>query len=174
MRHNPLQQLFIAAKTVLTQSRWYQVWFVLLSAIIFLAYIFLPVWLTPGNDLEFQLSLLRMKDYSLFVSLSFVTSLLILMQVFLAIRTKKYRERLRAVGGGGVSLFSSIFGGLLATAACSSCIAALVGFLGAGSVFFVFRYQRYVIIGAFVLVLLGLYVGAKQVNKYCENCEKSK
>ena len=100
---------------MLTQIRWHQVLFVLLSAIIFLAYIFLPVWLTPGNDLEFQLSLLRMKDYSLFVSLSFVTSLLILMQVFLAIRTKKYRERLRAVGGGGVSLFSSIFGGLLAT-----------------------------------------------------------
>lgn len=165
---NPLATFFSASKTVL-KDRSYKLWFFGLTAIFIAAYLFLPIWLTPGNTLSFQLSLLRPSDYILFFVLSAVTALLILMQAFLFLRSKKGRAG--AVGQGGVGAFSALFGGLLATAACSSCIAAILGFLGAGSIFFVLENQPYFVYGAIALVLLGLYFSARRVQGYCESCE---
>lgn len=149
----------------------YKVGFAGLTVLLFAAYVFLPVWLTPGNDLSFQLSILLPRDYALFAALSGVTALLILMQIYVQIRVRKSRAALTAVGSSGVSLGSAIFGGLLATAACTSCIAALVGFLGAGSVFFVLEHQTPIVAGALVLVAIGLIYSARRVMGYCESCE---
>lgn len=166
---NPVPLIFNASKTVLTQSRAYLLWFFGLTVVFIALYILVPVWLTPGNSISFQLSLLTIKDYALFVSLSFVTALLILMQVFLFLRSKK--DRAGAVGQGGVGVSSAFFGGLLATAACSSCIAAILGFMGAGSVFFVLENQPYVVAIALALVLIALYFSARRVKNYCDSCE---
>lgn len=165
---NPITTIYFASGQVL-ESRNYKLWFLGLTAIFIAAYIVFPVWLTPGNTLSFQLSLLRPSDYVLFVLLSAVTALLVLMQAFLFLRSKKGRAG--AVGQGGVGAFSALFGGLLATAACSTCIAAILGFLGAGSVFFVLENQPYFVYGAIALVLLGLYFSARRVQGYCEDCK---
>jgi len=165
---NPFTLIFSASKSVL-ENKSYKLWFLGLIAIFIVAYIFLPVWLTPGNTLAFQLSLLRPSDYILFLVLSAVTALLVLMQAFLFLRSKK--DRAGAVGQGGVGVFSALFGGLLATAACSSCIAAVLGFLGAGSIFFILENQLYFVYGAIALVVLGLYFSARRVQGYCKSCE---
>ncbi|MCR4263735.1 MAG: hypothetical protein NUV98_03405 [Candidatus Roizmanbacteria bacterium] len=165
---NPFTLILSASKAVL-EGRNYKMWFFGLTAIFLTAYLFLPVWLTPGNTLSFQLSLLRPSDYALFALLSAVTALLVLMQAFLFLHSKK--GRVGAVGQGSVGAFSALFGGLLATAACSACIAAVLGFLGAGSVFFVLENQPYFVYGAIALVLFGLYFSARRVQGYCENCE---
>lgn len=165
---NPFTLIFSASKSVL-ENRNYKIWFLGLTTIFIAAYILLPVWLTPGNTLAFQISLLRPRDYILFLVLSAVTALLILMQAFLFLRSKKGRAG--AVGQGGVGAFSALFGGLLATAACSSCIAAILGFLGAGSIFFILQNQPYIVAIAIALVLVGLYFSARRVQGYCESCE---
>lgn len=165
---NPITTIYFATAKVLEKKN-YKIWFFALTAIFIAAYILLPVWLTPGNTLSFQISLLRPRDYILFLILSAVTALLILMQAFLFLRSKKGRAG--AVGQGGVGTFSALFGGLLATAACSSCIAALLGFLGAGSIFFILQNQPYIVAIAIALVLVGLYFSARRVRGYCESCE---
>lgn len=165
---NPFSTVFFASKTAL-EKRSYKLWFFGLMAIFIAAYIFLPVWLTPGNTFSFQISLLRPRDYLLFVILSAVTALLVLMQAFLFLRSRKGRAG--AVGQGGVGAFSALFGGLLATAACSSCIAAILGFLGAGGIFFVLENQPYFVYGAIALVLFGLYFSARRMQGYCEDCK---
>ena len=71
-----------------------------------------------------------------------------------------------AQGGGGV--FAALFGGLLATAACSSCIAAILGFLGAGTVFFVLRNQPWVVAIAILIFLISIYFTAKKVMGECK------
>lgn len=171
MSKNPLQQLITATKTVFAQGRSYQVWFIVLVIAVFAAYILLPVWFTAGNSIAFQLSILTIRDYVLFTFLSVAIALLIIMQAFLFMQSKKSKEKVNAIGQGSIGVSSALFGGLLVTAACSSCIAVILGFLGAGSVFFVLENQLYVAIGAFTLVLVGLYFTIRQVNGYCENCE---
>ena len=132
-------------------------------------YIVLPVLLTPGNTFKFQLGIFKLKDYLLFLFLSLVTALLIIMQVYIFVRSKK--ERAGAVSRGGVGIFSALFAGLLATAACSSCILAIFGFLGAGSIFFTLGHQSYFVYGGIVLVLISLYFSSRRVQGYCENCK---
>lgn len=70
---------------------WQRFRFLILNIILMAAYILLPVWLTPGNTLSFQLSILRPRDYLLFVFLSPATSLLILTQLFLYSRPSQRR-----------------------------------------------------------------------------------
>ena len=165
---NPLQIIFLAIKKVLAKKH-YKLWFAALTAIFIAAYIFVPVWLTPGNSLGFQLGLLSLRDYVLFIVLGACASLLVLMQVFLFLRKRSYRVSSAAQGGVGV--FGAFFGGLLATAACSSCIAAILGFLGAGSIFFILENQPYVVAGAIALVIIGLYFSARKVMGICEDCK---
>jgi thiol:disulfide interchange protein len=164
---NPFVLFTNAAKTILS-DRSYKLWFFGLTILFVVAYLFIPVWLTPGNSLAFQLRLFTIRDYILFITLSVAISLLTLMQVFLFLRSKK--DRASAVGQGGVGVSSALFGGLLATAACSSCIAAILGFLGAGSVFFVLENQPYIVAAALALVVIALYFSARRVERYCRDC----
>lgn len=164
---NPLSIIFLASKNVLAANN-YRFWFIVLFTVFIAGYIFLPVWLTPGNDLKFQLSLLQVRDYVLFIVLAASASLFVLMQVFLFSRSRKKRASL--VAKGGIGVFGALFGGLLATAACSSCIAAILGFLGAGSTFFVLENQPYVAGGAIALVVIGLYFSARKVVGICDDC----
>lgn len=167
---NPFATVVSASKTVLGNGK-YRLWFALLTSALVVLYVVLPVWLTPGNTFSLQLGLFAPRDYLLFLTLSAVTALLILMQAFLFIRSRK--GRVGAIGQGGVGVFSALFAGLLATAACASCIAAVVGFLGAGSVFFIVGHQPYFVYGGILLVLVGLYFSARRVERYCEHCKTS-
>ncbi len=161
---------FKKATTTVLQEKNYRNGFIALSILMFAAYIVLPVVLTPGNSIGFQLHLLRPIDFVVFVLLSTVTALLMVMQLYVHNRAKK-KQVLATAGKTGVSLSSAIFGGLLATAACSSCIAGLLGFLGAGSVLFIVENQLPFVIGAISIVLIGLYFTSKRVNNACSSCE---
>lgn len=170
MTTSPLKTMLTAAKAVL-QERRYGAWLVVLTILFIAAYIFIPVWLTPGNSISFQLQLLGVKDYVLFVVLSFAAALLVVMQTYIVRRSRARNSVAAAVGSGGAGVYSALFGGLLATAACSSCVAVLLGFLGAGGVLFVVNYRWYFIAGAIALVLVALYFTARRVNGLCEDCE---
>lgn len=143
----------------------------LIALAVFAAFVLMPALLIPYNTIAFQLQILKLKDYLIFALLSMATALLILMQVFLFRRSRSAKARAVAVGGGSVGAYSAIMGGFLATAACSSCIAGLLGFLGAGSVFFVAKNSGWFALGALAIMAVALYSTAKQFNGYCGSCE---
>ncbi|PJE61645.1 hypothetical protein COU87_03610, partial [Candidatus Roizmanbacteria bacterium CG10_big_fil_rev_8_21_14_0_10_39_12] len=94
MTRNPLKTIISAVMATLEKKR-YKVWFVVLTGFFIATYVLIPVWLTPGNSLSFQLSLLKPKDYVMFVILSALTALLLLMQVYL------FRSKTRRAGSIG-------------------------------------------------------------------------
>lgn len=171
-KQNIFETLVSATKKVLGNKK-YKIAFALLSLLLFLTYILLPIKLIAGNTLQIQLGLLNLDDYLLFVALSLVTSLLLVMQVYLY-RNKKKTSALGAVGAvgeTGVGIYSAIFAGIVATASCISCLAGLVGFLSAGSVFFILNNTNYFIGGAIAIVLASLLFTAKRVMNQCTTCK---
>lgn len=146
------------------------VFFLVLAVVVFALYTFLPVALIPGNSIGLQLSITRPQDYILFAILSITTALLIMMHTYL-ISQKKGKISGLAQGGTGVA--SGLFGGLLATAACSSCIASLIGFLGSGSVFFVVENRTPISIASFALLLGATAFTAKRIEGSCRECDVS-
>ena len=168
--NNPLKELITASKEVLKTNRSKSV-FVYLTLIIFLVFAFLPAFLIPGNDLRFQASLLRTRDFLTIIPISAATALMIQMQIYLFKKTKTMQARAKVIGSGGVGTYSAVFGGLLATAACSSCIAAFFGFLGAGSVLFIVSNNVWFIVGALTLMLGSLHLASVRVNGHCAVCE---
>jgi len=174
MTTNPLTLILAATKEVWQFSGRLRVWFAVVTVVLFSAYILLPVWLTVGNTVAFQLSLLRLKDYALFASLSLVTALLVVMQLYIVQRSRERKRMAVAVGSGGVGIYSALLSGLMATAACLSCVAALLGFLGAGTVLFIIVNRWYFIAGAIAVVMISLYFSARRVLGVCEDCEVPK
>lgn len=160
-----------AIRTVLGAGRSYRAALLLLSVVIYASYLLLPVWLIPGNSFQFQLQLFRAQDHVLFAALSLAAALLLLMQVYLFRRTRG-SAKLSAVGRGGVGVWSAVFGGLLATAACSSCIAAFLGFLGVSSTLFIVNHRTPVVLIAFGVVLIALLATARRIQGYCKDCER--
>lgn len=165
-----LFQVRLVLKTLFATKK-YRIWFLILSSVLFSSYLLLPVWLTPGNSFAFQMSLFVPKDFVMFGLLAPITSLLILMQVFLFWRIRQQKDRLAAVGRGGVGTYSAIFGGLLSSAACTSCIAAFVGVLGSGPLFFVLENRDAVVVVALALVVLGIVLSFRRMSGYCKECE---
>jgi hypothetical protein len=148
--------------------------FGLLTAAILAGFILLLVASIPGNTLAFQLQILRPVDYLLFLGFSLVMALLIFMQIFVYRRSRSAKEKAAAIGRSGLGTATGIFGGLLATAACSSCIAAIFGLigLGTGAAFFIIRNRTWVIAAALVVTIIAVYLTARRVNGHCkEACE---
>ncbi len=143
----------------------------LVTLAVFAAFILLPAWLIPFNTVAFQFQILRGSDYVVYAALSAATASLLLMQVFLFRKSRDAKERVRSLGQGGLGAYSAILGGLMATAACSSCIAGLFGFLGVGAVFFVGKNIRLLTVLALALMLVSLYFTARRVNGTCKPCE---
>ena len=163
-----LSMILSATKTVL--SKWtYNIAFVILIVLFVALYISIPVITIPGNTLIFQLSLYTFVDYSIFISISVLTSLLVLMQVFSFINSRKYN--MRSIGHGSVGVFSGILSGMFASITCVPCAIGFLGIFGsAGSALIISKYQYYFIMIAIIFVLLGIYYASRRVMGYCKEC----
>ena len=129
-------------------------------------YVMAPVWAIPGNDLAFQLSLFSPLEIVLLLALSFLTALLIVMQVFLFVRVGR-----RAFADGGVGVASGVMATLVGTASCLGCsIGIVLGFLGVGAVVFLIQYQVPILIGTIVIFLVALFLIGRRVVGYCKEC----
>ncbi|RMD66101.1 hypothetical protein D6817_04780, partial [Candidatus Pacearchaeota archaeon] len=91
--------------------------------------------------------------------------------IALQVYSYKIKSAGKNYGKGILSAFSGFTAGIFGTAACSSCIAAVFGFLGLGGVFFLVKYQWYVVSISIVLVLISVYLTARAVDKGCEVCK---
>jgi len=134
-------------------------------------FIAIPVWTTPSNTLSFQLQIFRVQDYILMISLAILTGLNITLQVY-GLRLKKAKALSQSVLVGSTSGGLGIFGAMVGTATCASCLAFLLGLvgLGAGSVFFVLENQILFLVGAVVIMFVSLHFSARKINKICNSC----
>lgn len=167
---NPFKEIIDALRTVLV-SRQNRKRFFLLTLAAFVVFILIPVFTIPGNDLRFYLTVLRPIDFAIYALLALAIAALILMQVYLFKQSHDKKKRLASAVQGGVGTYSAILGGLLATAACTSCIAGLLGFLGAGSVLFIAQNNMTVAVVALLISIFSLYMSSRKINGHCKSCE---
>jgi len=159
-----VKNILVASKNVLSRRN-YLVGFSFLTLFIFFIFVLVPVLLIPGNSLSFQLTLFKTKDYLLFSTLSVLTSLQIIMQIFSFRQNKMFSYR-NGLSGTTSAIIAVLFG----AASCSSCLASLFGFLGIGAVLFLAQYRDIIVIFAIFGVLISLYFTSRKVNGFCEKC----
>ena len=162
-----MNNTYLAIKTTLGVRKNFLI-FLIVTVVFFGLFVAIPVITIPGNTILFQLSIFTTRDYLLMIALATLVGLNFAMQVFIW----KQGRNTQAATQGAASGLLGVFGAVVGTAACASCLAslfALIG-LGTGSVFFVLKNQSLFLWGAILFMLIALYFSAKQVNKTCTSC----
>ena len=163
---NPVKIIYKASIKVLHNKKYFK-WFVISSILFLILFLLLPVFLTPGNSLSFQLTeVFTPLNYVLMIFLSLLIGLMISMQFYV----NNIKRSLKGTGKGIVGGFSGFVAGIFGTAACSSCIAAIFGFLGLSTVFFLIQYQWYIVGGSILLILISIYLLSNNIEKNYEVC----
>ncbi len=164
-----IMQIPKAALLILRDWKYFSLFFIA-WVIMFGVMFYIPVKVIPGNNISFQALLFGPMGYLFLAVTSFLSSLIIAMQI----KIFKQRKTLGVVVGnttlGSTGLFSGILSSIFGSATCSLCVGALFGFLGANSVLFLVNNKAYVVIGSFSLLLLSLYFSSKRFNTACEVC----
>jgi len=136
-----------------------------LTLLIFAVLFFIPIFTIQGNSLAFQLSITRWTDAAILLLLSSLLSLVIVLQIELRRCGKACHASTVSMAGTG--LVGTAFAGLLATAACSSCIVGVLGFIGIGSAvaFVLLDYRWYIVWAVIVLSVLFIILTAKSIGR---------
>lgn len=165
-----MHNIYLAIKTVLKVRRNFLI-FLITTVIFFGLFIIIPVLTIPGNSTGFQLSIFRTRDYVLMVFLSLLVGLNIAFGLY-NWQQKRSAKQIESLAQGAVTGTLGIFGAVVGTAACASCLASLFGLigLGTGSLFFVLENQSYFLFGAIALMLVSLHFAARKVNRVCSSC----
>ena len=165
-----INHIITASRQVLSRKN-YLISFIALIFVILTVFILIPVFLIPANSLLFQLTIFTIKDYVLLTVLltvlSILTSLIIVMQVF-SYKDAKFCSPGKTAVSGGSAVVAALFG----TASCSACLAAVFGFLGIGTVFFLVEYQWFIVGIAILIMLISLYFTSLKLKGFCESCKK--
>ncbi len=164
--NNPIKIIINSSKRTLHDKNYFLT-FLIITLMFLSAFVLLPVLSIPGNSLSFQLGIFTFWNYVLMILLSGLIGLMISMQIYVY----KIKKSVRGVGRGVVGGFSSIAAGLFGTASCASCVAAIFGFLGAGTVLFLIEKQWYIVGISLALVLLSIYLTSLNIEKNCETCK---
>ena len=166
-----MRQIYLTGKNVL-KERNYFLTFVLIAVVFFGLFVYIPIATIPGNSLEFQLSIFSQKDYILMLLLAILVGLNFSLQIYSFNKQKEQYELVRSTGQVAVSGISGVFGSVVGTATCASCLAFFFGLigLGTGSVLFVLKNQIYFLAGSIAVMLATLYFTVRKVNETCGSC----
>lgn len=149
-------------------NKLYLLFALLLSLSFFFLFIYIPVRNIPGNDFAFQLSILTPTDFLLLIALSLLTTLSLIMNLYLFLQRRKKQIGIALFSQGGVGIFSGTIASIFGTATCAACVGSLFGFLGVGGVFFLLEYRTPITILAIILLLISLYFTAQKVEGVCK------
>lgn len=168
---------FVSASKLVFNDKRYLLGLLVAAFAMFWLLLYIPIRTIPGNDLAFQISILTPKDWFLFTVLPVLTSLSIVMNIYIlkneqssSSNKASARDGAAMVGQGGTGFFSGIIASVFGTATCASCVASIFGFLGVGGVFFLLQYRTYITTAAIILLLISLYFTSKRVLNACESC----
>jgi hypothetical protein len=131
--------------------------------------VYLPITLTPGNDLPFFLDITPWYSLLAIAALSTGMGITIAMQVYVWRNTK--RLRIKEVGTGVGAVFSTMLTGLFSTASCAACLSVIFSFiLPPAGIFFLLKYQWWVVGGGILLVLVSLNLMSARITGNCKTC----
>jgi hypothetical protein len=161
-----------ALKITLLDNGKFNLFYIFLFLFFAIAFIFffieLQVLLTPEPDnLSFYLEIWRIKDWLIVGLLSILVSLNFVFFVYLV---KIKSLRIKSTSTGILGTLSGIFSAILATAFCSSCLAALFSLLGISfstGIFFL-KYKFLIFIIATILLLISLHFQSKRIVEKCQ------
>ncbi len=91
--------LFTASKIVLN-DKLYFVGFLIITAVLFWLFLYIPVRIIPGNDFTFQLSILSPKDITVLVLLSLVSALSLTLHLYMLRKRTLNKEVALTLGSG--------------------------------------------------------------------------
>ena len=163
--------LFTASRIVL-RNKIYIVGFFIIAAALFWLFVYIPVRLTPGNDVAFQLSILKPKDIFLLVVLSLLSALSLTLHVYMLRRRLVSKSITLTIGSGFLGNVAGLVGSLFATASCAACIITLLSFLGVGTVFFLLNHRQSIITLSIVFLFVSLHFTARKILGICKVCTR--
>lgn len=151
-------------------SKNYILVFLFFSIVMIFIYIFIPVFVVPGNDLKFFLQITPLWGFLIFILLAISVGLLFTMQIYVFKNLRKIS--IGGTTGGAVTGFSSIISGIFSSATCASCVSALFSFLLPTTfILKTLNYRWYISSGGFLLVLISLFLASKRINNECKSCK---
>jgi len=156
----------VSAVSKLKSRGKYPALFALFAAAFAAFFVFLPIYLTPGNDFGFWFSIMPWWGYLLLVLFSAIMGLLLTMQLYI----HDNRMSQTNAASGGLSLVPALAAGVYSTAACVGCLAALFAFAGLGGVLFFTAYRTQLIVLSVGIALVSLYYTSRRLNRNCESC----
>jgi len=167
--HKNILTIKEAIKKVL-DSKNYVFLFLFFSILMTFIYIFIPVFVVPGNDLKFFLQITPWWGFLIFILLGISVGLLIIMQVYIYKNLR--RISIRGTTGGAIAGFSSVISGIFSSATCASCVSALFSFLLPTTfILKTLSYRWYISSGGFLLVLFSLFLTSKRIENECKSCK---
>ena len=138
------------------------------SIIMLVIYLLLPVYLVPGNDLLFNLSLTQWWQYLLFVFLAMGTGLVLTLQRYIW-QVKK--DLLRSSSTSLLTGFSTILASVFSSATCLSCLSSvLVVFVPASSLLLLIKYRLLIALLRMILIILSLFLSLRTIAGHCTRC----
>lgn len=130
-------------------------------------YVFVPVWVIPGNTLAFELSIISSANYVLLFALALMTGALFSFELYAWRHTRA--QGARGASEGGAGLLASVTGGLLASCGCG--IGILLGAVGlGGGALFVVAHRSFILLAMLGVVAVGLYFSARRAMRACATC----
>ena len=162
-----IQLVIVAVKNVF-KEKIFLITFVTLTILALWFFIYIPVKKVPGNTFAFQMSIFTSRDWFLLITLSVLTALTLIMNVFVIRNDIKNAIQAANLGRSGLGVLSGIFGSIFGPAAsCASCVGTLFGFLGVGGVFFLLKYRHTIVVLSVLIMLFTLYYTSKRVLGIC-------
>jgi hypothetical protein len=161
---NPIKTTYKASKEVLSKKN-YVIGFIITMLVVLSILIIIPVFLIPANTISFQLTVYTLSNYFLLIFLSLLISLVLISNVYIYKKNRKILSGNVAISGGS-AFMAAIFG----TATCASCIAAVFGFLGTGTIFLLVENQLWIAGLASLIMLTSLYFTSL---KFCGGCKSN-
>ena len=149
------------------KNKLYILLFILVSLFFVSLFIFIPVFTVVGNDLSTQLSTFTIDEYLLMLFLALSIGFNFVVQIYI-IKNKKSCSTGATTANSTLSSIAGVFGAIIGTAFCPSCLLplfAIVG-LGSGSVFFIFEHQVYFVFASIVFMIVILYFSIRKFNKF--------
>lgn len=133
-------------------------------------FIVVPVVSTPGNTIAFQLSITRPLDWLLMGVLALFIGATVAVEI--AARRRQRGRITTAVARTTLGGASGLFGVLVGTAACTSCLASILGLVGIGfgGTLFVLQHRTPFLIGAIALSVGVLALAMRRLYRSCASC----
>ena|SRR3972149_11166900 len=161
---------FVKASQIVFEKRHFLALFLVIAVSLFLFFLSLPVRNVPGNSFAFQLSILKFEGVLLLATLAALTSLSMVMNLYLLLEQRDARSGVSLVGHGGLGGLGGFVASVFGTASCLTCVSSIFGFLGIGGVLFLVQYRRTITVIAILLLAISLHFTSQKVLGWCEQC----